>query len=398
MAIDRSCAPGTVGGLFSLDIVAGFPLGELPPGPAPQSSPRPGQDVDVWAALEDAVLPALEPGPAVVSFSGGRDSSLVLAAAVSAARRHGLAGPVAVSMVYPDAPSTFERPWQEQVVRYLGVADWETVTFSGELDFLGDVAGSLLLRHGLRYPSNAHTLVPVLERASGGAVLTGIGGDDLLGSWRWSARSGFLSGAGPRNASLFALTLLGGAPAPMRRVVMNRRANRKFQNGTAFSWLTERGRGVVFPLLATGLDQPPAWPEFLKWACRQRVTAMTAATAAQTAADYGTKLFNPLLAEGFVAALGRAGGKRGFHSRTAAMSAIAEGHLPPEVIGRQDKALFHEAFFGPRSRAFAQAWDGGGVDSELVSADALRRQWLSRQPDFRTALLLQQAWLAAQDA
>ena len=45
-------------------------------------------------ALEAAVRPALQRGRCFVSFSGGRDSSPVLAAAAAVARREGLAAPV----------------------------------------------------------------------------------------------------------------------------------------------------------------------------------------------------------------------------------------------------------------------------------------------------------------
>ena len=34
------------------------------------------------------------------------------------------------------------------------------------------------------------------------------------------------------------------------------------------------------------------------------------------------------------------------------------------------------------------------LDEALVDPEALRREWVSEVPDFRTALLLQSAWLA----
>ena len=57
------------------------------------SSPR--------AALEAVVLRALLRPPCLVSFSGGRDSSLVLAIASDVARRHGLPLPVPATNRFP---------------------------------------------------------------------------------------------------------------------------------------------------------------------------------------------------------------------------------------------------------------------------------------------------------
>src|SRR5438874_582354 len=59
--------------------------------------PLPDVDCDPLTALERACLPALERPPCVVSFSGGLDSSVVLAAAGRAARRAGLAEPIPVT-------------------------------------------------------------------------------------------------------------------------------------------------------------------------------------------------------------------------------------------------------------------------------------------------------------
>ena len=69
------------------------------------------------AALERAVLPALLRPPCVVSFSGGRDSSLVLAAAVAVARSEGLAAPIPITVRFPASAESDEQEWQERVVR-----------------------------------------------------------------------------------------------------------------------------------------------------------------------------------------------------------------------------------------------------------------------------------------
>jgi hypothetical protein len=60
------------------------------------------------AALEAAVLPALRRSPCLVSFSGGRDSSAVLAVAASVARREGLPLPIPATNRFPGARLTDE--------------------------------------------------------------------------------------------------------------------------------------------------------------------------------------------------------------------------------------------------------------------------------------------------
>jgi hypothetical protein len=64
-----------------------------------------GSAADPVAELERAVVCALRRPPCLVSFSGGHDSSLVLAAAVRAAQRERLPAPVPVTWRVRDAPA-----------------------------------------------------------------------------------------------------------------------------------------------------------------------------------------------------------------------------------------------------------------------------------------------------
>ena len=80
----------------------------------------------------------------MVSFSGGCDSSLVLAAAVDSARRHGLPAPVPLTVRVRGDVASDEREWQELVVRHLGLSEWIRLEVSEELDCVGDLAQSVL--------------------------------------------------------------------------------------------------------------------------------------------------------------------------------------------------------------------------------------------------------------
>jgi asparagine synthase (glutamine-hydrolysing) len=67
-----------------------------------------GQVADPVTELERVVVPALRRPPCLVSFSGGHDSSLVLAAAARAARRERLPAPIPVTWRVRDAPAAEE--------------------------------------------------------------------------------------------------------------------------------------------------------------------------------------------------------------------------------------------------------------------------------------------------
>src|SRR3954463_11820790 len=72
--------------LTSLDVAVGYPLGFDHVSPLDESSPaRSPQD-----AMAAALGAALARPPCLISFSGGRDSSAMLAMAANIARREGL--------------------------------------------------------------------------------------------------------------------------------------------------------------------------------------------------------------------------------------------------------------------------------------------------------------------
>ena len=135
------------------------------------------------ATLEALLRPALARAPCVIGFSGGRDSSALLAVAVALARREGWPEPVPVTLEY-DSERTFERTWQELVIARLRIEDWVRQKIGDELDLVGPVAAE-----GLRRPASCirqrHVIVP-LALAARGSVVTGVGGDDTFGQWPWS--------------------------------------------------------------------------------------------------------------------------------------------------------------------------------------------------------------------
>lgn len=360
------------------------------PMPATVQSPR--------EALDDAIRPALVDGPCFVTFSGGRDSSAVLAAAADLARREGWADPIPVTRIYPGISESDESEWQRLVIDHLGLREWVRLEFRhGETDLLGDAARDGLRRRGVVWPPALQVHSTVYRHLTGGSMLTGEGGDETLGARRITPLT--LLRKRVRTRQLPTRTLVEWAarsvqPAPVRRA----RGRAELNRDAAQAWLQPAVLDTHHRLVAADdAAEPLAYDKALWWVTRKRSWATLEHNQALAAAEYGVRAGNPLLDRGFVAALAKFGGRWGFAGRTATMKALFSDVLPLAVLSRSGKARFNSAYSGEATREFAASWDGSGVDPELVDVETLRQTWLS-SPTASTALLLHSAWLAAQPA
>jgi len=370
--------------LSPLEHASGVVIGAGPAvalGP-PRGTPR--------QTLERAIAPALGREPCMVSFSGGGDSSAVLAVAVDTARKRGLALPIPVSLRFPGLPAAEETHWQELVVRHLGLTDWVRIELGGELDFLGQAARAALEECGLLWPANAHFHLPVFERAAGGSVLTGLDGDGLLGGWRWQRGQAVIKRhvkPEPRDGVRAALAL---APASVRMAAL------VLRQPLVVSWLRPRARRRLRRRLAQELaNEPRDWPARVAWYARRRYLQLGVHSLALLASRYDVDVRHPLLEPAFLSAVAADAGPAGYGTRLGASRALFGDLLPAESVERCTKAEFGAALWGPQARAFADQWDGIGVDPELVDADRLRLAWQQPNPPLFAATVLQGAWLAA---
>ncbi len=377
--------PADRGGLLSADdITIGFVAGVLP------APPWPSATGDPRAALAAALRPALERAPCVVGFSGGRDSSLLLAVAVAEARRAGLAPPIPVTLEF-DGEKTREREWQELVLAHLGVADWVRLPQGSGLDLLGPVAAGGMLRHGVLYPGNAHMVVPLAGVARGGSVVTGFAGDDVLGEWPFETIAALVARRrAPRAGDARALVRWA-APA---RIRADRYATAR--RWVQLPWLRPpHDRRVALRIAADMAGSPRTWSARMRWLARRRIWAVSRRSMDLHASRYDARTYAPLVDRGFLAALAAAGGRLGIGDRTAVMRLLGSELLPPSLLRRDTKAEFSESYFGRYTRRFAAEWDGrSGIDPGVVDGDALRAMWLSDHPHGLSAALLQSAWLA----
>ncbi|HWF15972.1 MAG TPA: asparagine synthase-related protein [Acidimicrobiales bacterium] len=374
--------------LTRLERAAGVALGAQPIEPLPD-----GPMGSARAVLERVVGRFLERTPCVVSFSGGRDSSAVLAVATHVARRDGLALPIPFTFRFPGKALTEESDWQEHVITHLGLEEWPRVDLHDELDLLGDVARRCLTDFGLLWPANAYLHVPVFEAAAGGTVLTGLDGDGLFGDWRFShAQSVLYRRVAPRPRDLirvgFAL-----APAPLRRATYRRRG--VFVPG----WLSlAAGAEYADAVLDRASGEPRQWDRRVVWHAGARALHLAQRNLEVIGARDDVQVGNPLLHPEFLAALAHEGGAAGFGDRTQAMRHLVGDLLPNETVERESKAAFGDAVWLDQARAFIDSWDGCGLDAELVDPERLRSAWRAEYPVFHSWTMLHEAWLASHGA
>lgn len=376
--------------LRPLELLWGVPIGPdsdrvaLGKG-SPEATPR--------RALVSATLRALLRPPCLVSFSGGRDSSLVLALAADTARRHGLPLPIPATNRFPARPETDETRWQELVVAHLGLEDWVRIEFSDELDVIGPYAQLVLRRHGILAPFNSHFHLPLVRAARGGSMLTGIGGDELFSPVsRATAARMLMNPRLPRPSELAPLALAV-APGPLRVAVIARR-RRVFRT---FRWLTPTARRRI-ALAYAGWESRDPWRWNLalrSWWWRSRVLQCNRAGKRALGRAEDVEMIHPLCEPEVLIAAARAWGRAGPAGRQAALEEVGGDLLPALVRARRDKAWFDRVFWGEHARRFARSWSGQNVDTDLVDVHGLRREWSQDPASPFTCTLLQSVWLSS---
>lgn len=360
-------------------------LGVLPEAPAAPSS-------SVREVLVDLLIPCVEAAPCFVGFSGGRDSAALLSLATSLARERGLADPVPVTLRFEHRPRTDENAWQEMTIDHLGLERWEIIPIGDELDPLGPVAIEVLRRHGLFWPPVAHRITPLLEAARGHVLVLGTGGDEMFSPWtRHPATNRLDVRVRPVRKALkrAAFNLL---PERLRISIHLRRRKE-------LPWLRPAARREVErKYRATLPRRSPSWAAAIGRIPESRNFELTQAVFAAMARDAGVVLVQPFFEPEFIRAVGKSAPKGGFASRAAAMELHFGDVLPSGMLERTTKAVFDELHGGRWGRQFAQAWNGSGLDPALVDPEALRRQWLSPRPEYRSLTALNAAWLASRSS
>lgn len=374
--------------LDPLEIHSGIVLGarRSPLPPAPRVIPGAPRRV-----LDELLAGALSKSPCFVLFSGGRDSSVILAAATQTARKHGLPEPIPLTARFAAHPRTWETAWQERTVRQLGLTEWTRFDVHDELDALGELATGALLRHGPYWPPNAHTILLFARHVGSGSMLTGGGGDELLERWEWGRMPlRQVARLSPRR------NILKWGPYNCLPLALRRRLP---DNPTAIwtRWLTEDALAQLrHRQLAARGDPPRAWADSVEHYLRGRYLECVRATLDTLAAATGACLIEPFYDVRLIRSVVAQAPARGYASRTAALETLFGDLLSTEVLRRGTKAEFGSAIWGPAARSFATDWDGRGVDVQLAEPARVRAEWLRERPDGRAIAMIQSAWYEQQ--
>jgi asparagine synthase (glutamine-hydrolysing) len=369
--------------LTPLDVASGLLFGVEERPRVPDRVPTPRE------ALERTVLEALRRPPCIVTFSGGLDSSVVLAVASSVAHREGLELPIAATLRFPGRREADESSWQERVLDDVRVADWQRLELGAELGVVGPVATAVLREHGLLWPFNAYVHVPLFDLARGGSVLTGFGGDELFLPSRWDRLAVLRSRRErPRAADVKRLALAV-TPSRLRARVLCHR-----EGGPRLDWLRPEAQAALTAAWAsTEASAPIGRRARGMWRLGLRSIRTAARSLGALAASRDVTLVNPLTSTDVVAAFAgdrsHADATRGDRLR----GAVGE-LLPSALFDRRSKAGFNAALWGDEAAALAGDWSGEGVDLSLVDPDAVRAQWRREVVDGRTFTMLQAAWLS----
>ena len=358
----------------------------------------PGPCITARQVLEDLVLSGLQRPPCLVTFSGGRDSSSLLALSMHLARREGLPLPVAFTFSYDGEEEADETSWQELVIRHLRVDDWEVVHVGDRHDLVGSLAQPFLLAHGLVFPPTMYNNTLPLARARGGTHISGEGGDEIFGERRSTILRRALGNPKylTKRAHLNHLALTLG-PRLSRRAAWRRTLGQMLS--APLSYLYPEVREQFLVDLADHLTSEPfAVSRSLGWHLRRKMVVMHQEGLTAFSEENDVVHLDPFLEPRFVATFARMVGPLGLATRTDAMRALFSDVLPDEILSRTSKALFNRGFLTDIARAFARSWDGSGVDKEMVDPALLRSAWLSEWPPSQSFGLLQAAWLQTKAA
>jgi hypothetical protein len=375
--------------LSDLEVSYGLALGRWA-----GATPLAPSSADPRAALDGVLRQALSRPPCLVSFSGGLDSSALLAACVRVARSEGLPDPVPATLVFQESGPSDEREWQHLVLDHLGLArsSWLRFELTDELDAVGPVARDMMTRHGgVVWPFNLHFHLPIIEAAAGGSVVTGFGGDELgrssAGMWgeRLVAQRRL---GGPKHLALVAYSR---GPS---RIRWARQVTRARGHRAELPWLTPRARWQLRMARADEDTHPLGWGAVLRdyfW-CR-RYIRVCRENFSIVAAPYDVEVVHPFVEAPLLASLGE-GHFAGLGGRRGVWELLFAGLLPEALLARTTKAVFSDPLWTETAQQFARSWSGRGLDERLVDVDVLRAHWLSPERSVMSTSLLQAAWLA----
>jgi asparagine synthase (glutamine-hydrolysing) len=374
--------------LTPLESMLSLPFDDLDRAPArPPSRPVGTRATDVprtpQQAFEQIVAEAYvdDATPPYVLFSGGRDSSAVLAVTTDLARRTGRADPVPVIVRHLDDPDADETSWQELVLDHLRITDPVVLTFRDDQRLLGEVAVASLTRRGPLWPAAVTLHAAIYRHLRPGFLLTGEGGDHVMLPQRITELRNGLHYRRP-------VQLAWG----VGQLYLTRHPRRRLGNPPP--WLTADGLRWTQEAFRRVPPAPVRFDRGILGHFGSAYDAILLHNFAAMAAEHGLTAVHPFIDLRFRTAWAEMGGALGFAGRNDNMRRLFGRVLPEPILVRDTKADFTASRWGEAERAFARDWDGRGVDPGLIRAEDLRADWLTERPHAFAEYLLHHVWAA----
>lgn len=339
-------------------------------------------------AMEQELIAALLRPPCVISFSGGRDSSTLLAIAQQLAKKEGLEPPIALTDRYPYAPESLEDDWQRQVIEHVGCKRWEIIDHQrGDHELLGDDALRWLERYGPLYPTNWVTFEGAARLASGGTLLTGYGGDELFAP---ALRPYY---AALRNRTRPALRRTHTLPGEVLPRWARARVLRRSTTPARVAWLRPATRRRMMRAEAEDLSRVPwDYGTMIRGVHTDRDYQAAIESVAVLGRATGTRIAHPFAAPRVLAAAAERYGTRHPRSRTAGLRDLVGDLLPDPVLRRSSKADFTDVTLGPTSLERLRDWGGEGIDEQRIDRAALMAEILGDQPSAQGFVAILAGW------
>jgi asparagine synthetase B (glutamine-hydrolysing) len=362
----------------------------IPPSPARDEREQ-NRRQGVWETLVRAIVREVDHSPVYVQFSGGCDSSLVLAAAVEACRRTDHTPPIPVTLRYPNLPETDESDYQDLVVGHLGLTEWRIHQEPDGFDLLAPAAIEGLRRFGLVWPAPPLAMLHFYRSHEPGLWLNGEGGDESLGPRRIGGLFNAWNAARRKQGRAVAGNLANTfAPQSVRE----RRI--RIYDHVDLGWLSPDLQAEYLGVARRYWTWQPLRPSryaerYLELPAVQLARHNIAAIGGLA----GHKVCMPLMSPDVVHVVTDCSTSQDVRSRTRVLRRHATEHLPSEIVNRRDKRFMGPVFFNSATREFARRWDGRTSYVE-IRASWLKEEWMKPEPSAMTMLLLQHAWLESE--
>lgn len=355
--------------------------GRAPLAPSPVGTVR--------EAIELELLEVLQRGPCVISFSGGRDSSALLAIALHVARREGLPEPVAVTDRYPHVPESLEDDWQRMVIEHLRCTTWEILDHpAGAHEVLSDQTLEWIERLGVLQPFNWATFAGSMQLAAGGTLVTGYGGDEIFtGSLRpyYSAL---------RNRTRPALRRTHTLPFELLPARARARLLRPLTGPAELDWLEPGLRRRLAATEARDIAGVPwAYDAMITGAYLDRDHQAVVESTAALGRELGAAVSHPFASGPVLAAAAAQYGTVHPRGRAIGLRQLVADLLPDAVLTRASKADFTMVALGDLTRERLREWGGVGIDEQRIDRRRMIDELLSDDATAQAFLSLQAGWL-----